>query len=290
MPHLPSGGISLFYESTGDGTPVVFVHEFSGDSRSWEPQVRHFARTYRCVTFNARGYPPSDVPAQASSYSQDLAVADVLAVLDALEIPRAHLVGLSMGGFTALHTGLRHPDRVRSLAIAGVGYGVTREEGWRQDAEHLADFYRDDPVTAANSHGSAPGRVPFMVKDPRGYQEFLAQLRGHDPAGSSNTMRGVQARRPNLLDLEAELGALPVPLLVICGDEDDQCLEASLYLKRACPMAGLAVLPRTGHTLNLEEPGAFSALAGEFIAAVDAGSWRARDPRSAPGRNPLGHR
>lgn len=282
--------MSLFYESTGEGTPVLFVHEFSGDSRSWEPQVRHLGRTYRCVTFNARGYPPSDVPAEAGSYSQDLAVGDVLAVLDALEIERAHLVGLSMGGFTALHTGLRHPARVLSLAVGGVGYGVTREEGWRQDAEHLADFYRDDPVDAANSHGSAPGRVPFMVKDPRGYQEFLDQLRGHDAAGSSGTMRGVQARRPNLLGLEAELGALSVPLLVMCGDEDDQCLAASLYLKRACPMAGLAVLPRSAHTLNLEEPEEFNRLVGSFIACVDAGAWRARDPRSAPGRNPLGHR
>lgn len=290
MPQLRSGEVSLFYESTGEGTPVVFVHEFSGDSRSWEPQVRHFARTYRCVTFNARGYPPSDVPADPAAYSQDLAVADVLAVLDALQIAQAHLVGLSMGGFTALHAGLRHPERVLSLAIGGVGYGVTREEGWRQDAEQLADFYADDPLAAASSHGSAPGRVPFRNKDPRGYQEFLRQLRGHDPAGSSNTMRGVQARRPNLLDLEAELAALPVPLLVICGDEDEQCLEPSLYLKRACPVAGLAVLPRSGHTLNLEEPGAFNQLVGTFIAAVQAGSWRARDPESAPGRNPLGHR
>lgn len=290
MSHAPSGGVSLFYETTGDGTPVVFVHEFSGDSRSWEPQVRHFGRAYRCVTFNARGYPPSDVPAEVSSYSQDLAVGDVLAVLDALAIERAHLVGLSMGGFTVLHVGLRHPDRARSLTIGSVGYGVTRDEGWKQDVEHLAGFYRDDPVGAATSHGSAPGRVPFMVKDPRGWQEFLDQLRQHDAAGSANTMRGVQGRRPNLLDLEAELGALRVPLLILCGDEDDQCLEPSLYLKRACPAAGLAILPRSGHTLNLEEPGAFNRLVGEFIAAADAGAWRPRDPRSAPGRNPLGHR
>jgi pimeloyl-ACP methyl ester carboxylesterase len=290
MPHLMSGGVRLYYEDSGSGAPIVFVHEFSGDHRSWEPQVRHFTRRYRCITFDARGYPPSDVPDDVELYSQDNAVADVLAVLDELGLETAHIVGLSMGGFTALHTGLRHPERVRSITIGGVGYGTTRDDGWKRDVEHLAEFYGDDPVGAATSHGSAPGRVPFMIKDPRGYAEFLEQLKGHPGAGSANTMRGVQGRRPNLLDLDAELRALPVPLLVMCGDEDEQCLEPSLYIKRAAPMCGLAILPRSGHTLNLEEPAEFNRLVGDFIATVDAGRWTPRDPRSAPGVNPLGHR
>jgi pimeloyl-ACP methyl ester carboxylesterase len=156
--------------------------------------------------------------------------------------------------------------------------------------EHLADFYGDDPIGAATSHGSAPGRVPYLVKDPRGWGEFLEQLKQHPAIGSANTMRGVQGRRPNLLDLEAELAAMIVPLLVMCGDEDDQCLDPSLYLKRACPMSALAILPRSGHTLNLEEPQAFDELVERFLSTVDAGAWRARDPRSAQGANPLGHR
>lgn len=290
MPFVSHNGVNLHYVTAGSGAPVLFVHEFSGDTRSWEPQLRHFARSYRCVAFDARGYEPSDVPSDPDAYSQDLAVTDVLAVLDHLEIEQAHLVGLSMGGFTALHTGLRHPDRVLSLAIGGVGYGTTRDEGWKADVEHLAEFYGDDPVGAAVSHGSAPGRVPFMVKDERGWTEFLEQLKQHSPVGSSLTMRGVQGRRPNLLDLEDELRALAVPLLVMTGDEDEQCLEPSLYLKRACPMAGLAVLPRSGHTLNLEEPARFNQLVGDFLAQVTAGAWLPRDPRSAPGVNPLGHR
>ena len=59
---IANDGVNLFYEETGQGTPVIFVHEFAGDFRSWEPQVRHFSRRYRCITFNARGFPPSDVP------------------------------------------------------------------------------------------------------------------------------------------------------------------------------------------------------------------------------------
>jgi len=290
MPYLESDGTRLYYEETGRGTPIVFVHEFSGDHRSWEPQVRAFGRRYRCVTFSARGYPPSDVPEDPAAYSQDQAVADVIAVLDGLEIEQAHLVGLSMGGYTALHTGLRNPDRVISLAIGGVGYGTSHDDSWKDDVENLAAFYGDDPVDAAASHGSAPGRVPFMIKDPRGWQEFADQLAEHPAVGSANTMRGVQGRRPNLYDIEPELVALDVPLLVMTGDEDEQCLDPSLWMKRTIPMAGLTVFPRSGHTLNLEEPDRFNEVVQDFLTTVEAGAWTARDPRSAPGKKPLGGR
>ena len=74
-------GVRLYYEEAGTGTPIVFVHEFSGDLRSWEPQLQHFSRRYRCIAFNARGYPPSDVPTRVSSYSPGLAVEDIVAVM-----------------------------------------------------------------------------------------------------------------------------------------------------------------------------------------------------------------
>jgi pimeloyl-ACP methyl ester carboxylesterase len=290
MPYLQSGTVRLHYESTGSGPPLVFVHEFSGDHRSWEPQVRYFGRRYSCVTYDARGFPPSDVPDDPEAYSQDLAVADLLAVVDGLGIDRAHYVGLSMGGFAVLHFGRSHPDRVRSLTIGAVGYGTSHDDSWTADVEHLAAYYADDPEGAAASHGSAPGRIPFMLKDPRGWQEFADQLRGHPAAGSASTMRGVQGKRPSLYDLESELAAMTSPLLILCGDEDEQCLEPSVYLKRTIATAALAVLPRSGHTLNLEEPALFNQLLQDFVAAVDAGAWAPRDPRSAPGANPLGRR
>src|SRR5258708_26118959 len=183
MPFARSGTVALYYEVTGSGTPVVFVHEFSGDHRSWEPQVRYFSRRYRCVTYDARGYPPSDVPADPAAYSQDLAVADLLAVLDHLEIGRAHIVGLSMGGFTTLHFGLRHPERTRSLAIAGVGYGSTpdHDQSWLDDIAGLTEFYEEDVAGAAATPGSAPGRGALLVQDPRGWAGVAPPL----PAPSS---------------------------------------------------------------------------------------------------------
>ena len=136
MPHLTTDdGVKLYYEETGSGIPIVFVLEFAGDYRAWEPQVRYFSRRYRCITYNARGYPPSDVPKEANRYSQDRARDDIRAVLDGLKIEKAHIVGLSMGGFATLHFGFTYQDRARSLVIAGCGYGAARDKREQFTAE-----------------------------------------------------------------------------------------------------------------------------------------------------------
>src|SRR5437588_2523602 len=119
MPKIrTSDGVNLYYEEAGGGTPVVVVHEFAGDYRTWEPQMRHFTRQHRCVTFSQRGYPPSDIPGDPERYSQDLARDDVIAVMDALAIGKAHIVGHSMGAYTALHVGIAHPHRCLSVTAA----------------------------------------------------------------------------------------------------------------------------------------------------------------------------
>ena len=129
MPHLTTDdGIKLYYEEVGSGIPIVFVHEFAGDLRSYEMQMRYFGQRYRCIAYNARGYPPSDVPNDGESYSQERARDDIRSVLDALKIDKAHIVGLSMGGFATLHFGFTYPDRARSLVIAGCGYGATPDK------------------------------------------------------------------------------------------------------------------------------------------------------------------
>ena len=120
-------GVKLYYEEAGSGTPIVFVHEFGGDHRSWELQIRYFSRRHRCITFAARGYPPSEVPASDQAYSQLRAVEDIAAVMDAAGIAKAHVVGLSMGGFAVLHFGLEHPERALSLVVAGAGYGAEKQ-------------------------------------------------------------------------------------------------------------------------------------------------------------------
>jgi pimeloyl-ACP methyl ester carboxylesterase len=284
MTHVTTDdGVRLHVEEAGAGTPILFVHEFAGDHRSWEPQVRAFSRRHRCITYAARGYPPSDVPPAPEAYSQDRAVADALAVLDALEIDHAHVVGLSMGGFCTLHLGLRHPERARSLTVAACGYGAQpeRREAFREECAAIAEAFRAEGTAAvAERYAVGPARVQFQNKDRRGWAEFAAQLAEHDAEGAALTMLGVQRERPSLYDLTDDLERLTVPTLVVTGDEDDGCLEPALMLKRTIPSAGLAVLPRTGHTANLEEPALFNRLVGDFIAAAEHDAWGLRDPRS----------
>jgi pimeloyl-ACP methyl ester carboxylesterase len=283
MPTAPVDGIGLFYEEVGEGTPLVFVHEFAGDYRSWHLQVRFFARRYRTIAFNARGYPPSDVPADPSVYSQDRAVEDIRGLLDALGIPRAHICGLSMGGYATLHFGIRHPDRALSLVVAGAGYGSVpgERERFRKDVEETARrFVEDGIVAVADFYTKGPTRVQLMDKDPTGWRELYEQFIAQSAEGHALTMRGVQMTRPSVYELERELERLEVPTLVVTGDEDEPCLEPALYLKRKIRSSGLLVLPKSGHTVNLEEPEAFNRGVLDFLTAVDAGRWGLRNPAS----------
>ena len=279
MPLAPSSGAKLYYEETGAGEPLIFVHEFGGDHRSWEHQVRWFSRRYRCITFNARGYPPSDVPTDDALYGQTHAADDIAAVLRHLGIAKAHVVGLSMGAFAALHFGLRHKAMAISLMLAGGGSGAPRADrsAFATESETRAQhFLERGSAAVAEEMGHIPTRITLKHKDPRGWQEFVRHLSDHDPHGSAMTLRNYQAKRPSLYDLESEIRTLDRPVLVAVGDEDTPCLEASFWLKRVLPKAGLWVCPNTGHCMNLEEPAAFNRTLDEFLAAVAAGRWPPR--------------
>lgn len=279
-------GVALHYEEAGQGTPLVFVHEFAGDCRSWEPQLRFFARRYRCIAFNARGYPPSEVPSNPATYSQDRATDDIAAVIRGLDLAPAHVVGLSMGAFATLHMGLRHPGLVRSLTAAGVGYGAQpdKREQFRAETDAaIARIRRETMAEFGRTYSRGPTRLVFEETDPRGFAEFQAQLREHSTEGSALTMQGVQRERPSLFDLADGFAKMTVPTFIIAGDEDDPTLEPALYLKRTIPSAALLVMPKSGHTMNLEWPDAFNRAVLDFITQVDAGAWRNRIPASLSG-------
>ena len=287
MPHLTADdGVRLYYEETGSGTPLVFVHEFADDYRSFEPQIRYFARRYRCIAYNARGYPPSDVPQDPARYSQDRARDDIRAVLDGLAIAKAHVVGISMGGFATLHFGLTYPDRASALVVAGCGYGAEpgKRQQFQQEAAKTAALIESSGMKlAAETYAQGPTRVQFQNKDPHGWAEFAAHLAEHSTSGSANTMRGIQGRRPSLWDMIDRMRSLDVPTLIMTGDEDEPCLEPGLLMKRTIPSAALVVFPNTGHALNLEEPDLFNRSCAEFFHQVESGRWRCRDPRSVTG-------
>lgn len=279
-------GVVLRSESVGDGDPILFIHEFAGDHRTWEPQIRRFSRSHRCITFAARGYLPSQVPTDPAAYSQQHAVDDAVAVLDSHGVPEAHVVGISMGGFCGLHLAMAHPERVRSLVAAGTGYGAkpTEVRRFRAECDAIADLIDASGIARfALEYMSGPSRVQLQNKDPRSWREYTDWLAGHSAAGSAATMRGVQRERPSLYALEAELSAVSAPVLILAGDEDEGCLDTSVWLKRVIPRAGLAVLAKSGHTLNIEEPDLVNTLIADFLSRVDAGAWGPRDPRAVPG-------
>ena len=283
MAHAVVNGVRLYYEEVGQGVPMVFVHEFAGEVASWAPQVRFFARRYRTIAYNARGYPPSDVPDDPAAYSQAQAAEDIRGLLDALKIQKAHVVGLSMGGYATLHFGLMYPERALSLVVGGAGYGSKPDErdGFKRDSASIVErFEREGMAAVADTYAFGPTRVQFLDKDPVGFKEFHDLLRKGSAKGHALTMRGVQMQRPSVYELTDRMAKLEVPTLVITGDEDEPCLDPAIHMKRTIPMAGLVILPKSGHTINLEEPEAFNRAVLDFVTAVDAGRWTRRNPDS----------
>jgi len=277
MPHITTDdGVKLHYEEAGAGVSIVFVHEFAGDLRSWDAQLSHFSRRYRCIAYNARGYPPSDVPESMERYSQERARDDVLAVLDALKIQRAYVVGLSMGGFATLHFGIKYSARALGLVVSGCGYGAVpaqREEFQRSARANAKVLLEEGMAKFAATYGHNASRLQLRTKDPRGFDRYIRYLTEHSALGSANTMLGYQARRPSLYDLKTEMAGITAPTLVVAGDEDDATLEPGLLMKRTIPKAGLVVLPRSGHALNLEDPALFNRIVEDFFHQVESGRW-----------------
>jgi pimeloyl-ACP methyl ester carboxylesterase len=226
------------------------------------------------------------VPANAAQYSVERAADDITTVLNHLRCDRAHIVGLSMGGFATLHFVMRHPERARSLAICGCGYGAGKDKRaqFQKESEALADrFEREGSAKVAEDYAQGPARTQFRIKDPRGWREFAERLAAHSPKGSANTLRGVQARRPSLYDLVDRMTKIMAPTLIVAGDEDEACIQPGILMKRTIATSGLVVLPKTGHLVNLEDPALFNRLLEDFLLAVETGRWPPRDPRQLTG-------
>lgn len=273
MPIATNGAVGLHYEVTGRGAPLVFLHEFAGDARAWDLVVRLLSRRYRCITYNARGYPPSDVPTDPAQYSPALAIGDVVAVMAHAGVASAHLVGATMGGYTALRCAIERPELVRSLVLASTAAGSPPEHQaeFRRAEAAVADMYeRGDGTQVADAH--RPERPRLREKDPRTAAEFFDRLAQHSAIGAALTLRGIQVVRPSIWDMQAELRRTHTPTLVVVGDEDEFCLESALFLKQNLPQAKLLVLPKAGYGAYLEEPISFSQGLDLHVSGVELGS------------------
>jgi pimeloyl-ACP methyl ester carboxylesterase len=277
VPRAALNGVELYFEDTGHGYPIVFCHEFAGDYRAWDPQVRAFGRLYRCITYSQRGFPPSSVPDDLDAYTQDALIEDLRALLTHLAIEQAHVVGFSMGGSVVLNFALRYPELCRSIAVVGTGAGATNRPRFEQDIDQVVELIRSQGMRAfADTYAEGPTRLQFKRKDPHGWRVFRDQLAEHSPVGQALSMLGVMRRRPTVLSLETALHELRVPTLIVIGDEDEPCVDVAVFLKRHVATSGLVVLPQSGHTVNLEEPALFNAAILDFLRLVEADRWASR--------------
>jgi pimeloyl-ACP methyl ester carboxylesterase len=274
MPVAQVNGIKLYYEESGEGTPIVFSHEFAGSHESWELQRGFFSRRYRVIAYNHRGYPPSTVPDDPGEYSEEHLVDDLRGLLDALNIEKAFVCGLSMGGATALKFAIAHPNRCIGSVVSAAGAGTTNREVFEREMEATARAFETGGAAAVGEfYTRGPSRVQLMRKDPRGWQLFQDLFVQHSAKGSANTIRGVQLKRRTIFQVKDELERISVPVLVMVGDEDEAALDAALFIKRHTPNAGLWVFPRSGHPINLEEPALYNQAVLDFVTTVEQGRW-----------------
>ena len=279
MPHIQSDGARLYYEEAGSGIPIVFAHEFSGDLWSWEKQVQHFSRRYRCVAFNARGYPPSEVPSSLSRYSHEHAVDDIAVVMRHLGLKKAHIIGCSMGSRTTLDFGLTYPRMALSLTMIGIGSGGDPRDkaAFRRQTETRARLYEQAGLAGVlKGLRKAENRIQLQRKNPRAFEDFCRRFMLHSAQGCANITRRVQGRRVSLFSMERALRALKVPSQVIVGDEDPGAIDSGLFMKRVSPAVRLAIVPATGHLVNLEEPDLMHRLTEDFFSLVESKQWRPR--------------
>lgn len=278
-----SDGVRLYAEATGSGPPILFIHEFAADHRTWARQVEGLSGEFRCVTYSARGYPPSEVPLDQDRYNYLRQADDAVDVLDAFGVERAHIVGLSMGGFCALQLAIRYPGRVASLLVSSAGSGANprgRREFLAETENVAAAFRNTGSAAVAERYAQGPNRIQLRRKNRRAWEEFTRQLGEHSAEGMALTVLGIQRSRPSLYDITGQLARVTVPTLIVNGDEDEACLEPGLLLKRTIPAAGLLVVPNSGHALNLEEPELYNDTIRSLARAAQAGTWPTRDPRS----------
>ncbi len=258
----PVNGTRLYYEVAGSGPALVFLHAFGCDRRLWDVQAAHFARRYRVVRYDARGYGKSDVPAGAPyAHGEDLR-----ALLDYLDIEGAALCGASMGGQNAIELALRHPGRVRALVLVSASL-----QGFPFSREIVELFTAMNH--AARTSGVEAARALFLASDVVGaaadaVRPMLADYSGwhwlHDSP--------VDKLNPPMME---RLGEISAPTLAVFGERNPADLRAAFdYFVERVPAAQQLVFPGVGHFANLEVPDEFNTRVEQFLQEVGNRSQR----------------
>ena len=236
--------------------------------------MRYFARRYRTICWSMRGYPRSSVPPKGAKYDIPTLVSDLQGLLDHLGVKRAYVGGLSLGGNVAMNFAISHQARTAAVILASTGSDASDRDAFVREYSKLADRTEAEGMRVlVDAFGTAAARQAFRIKDPRGWAEFLAILGEHDSTAAAELIRQAVCRRKTAFELSDELSRLPMPVLVMVGDQDEPVHQPGLHLRRTIPHAAMAMLPFSGHNINLEEPALFNGTAASFLSAVDSGRW-----------------
>jgi len=265
MPRFDFQGTSIHAETAGTaGTPILFLHGLGCGARMWLHQMSAFAGSNRVIALDFPGHGQS---APRRQCSEDIFADLSIHVLDQLNIDRAVLVGLSMGGGVALATVLRHPDRVSGVLAADAGSGSDDADGGRAMALGMAKFVRENGIAAyAETMANSPGIGAYARMGERQRDHIPGILTDNDAEGIPAVIEGIQAVRPTMQ--ARPLQTIAVPTTILVGENDLVCINASNHAATVIPGAELVVLPGVGHMSALEAPAAFNTALQDLLARV----------------------
>ena len=260
MPTVRSNGVSLYYEETGSGQPVLLVHGGGGNLLQWSFQVPCFSQRCRTVAVDLRGHGRSETP--ADGYSLEIFSADLLGLMDALGMEKATLVGLTLGGMVGLRFALDHPDRLHALVLVSVSEGG--RQTMRERFEMSAQIAETQGMEMLAEGFCSVLFSPWFLEEKHDFVEaFKKSMQQSSPRGYAQTIRALANRPP----LSGQLGRMRTPTLVVVGEDDVTefpLQDAPLYT-REISRAELMRIPRAGHLACIEQPDLFNEGVMRFL-------------------------
>ena len=252
---LSIDGIEIDYESSGSGPAVLMSHGYSATGRMWQGQREALEGSRHFISWDMRGHGQTVSPEDPSQYSREKTVADIVGLLDHLEVDKAVIGGLSLGGYMSLAFYAAHPERVEALVICDSGPGYRKAEArnvWNERAQKTAADLEEKGLHAL---GGRSREMREAIKHHRSAQAL------------AHAARGMLAQAEDSLVIDI-LPNINVPTVIIVGDKDEPFLAPSNYMAKKIPGARLETIKDAGHSSNLDQPKAFNAVLLDFLDAL----------------------
>lgn len=259
MPKINTGEVGLYYESSGKGTPIVFLHGFTLDLRMWRRQVEFFSKKYRVITYDSRGHGKSCCP--KTGYSRQDYVRDLKRFIEKLKLKKFHLAGLSMGGATALGYAIDYPQKLLSLTL------VDAAAGGHKFPKKYCD-HRDVALTLGVEEAKRR-RIKTAVfyyanRNEEVRQELADMMAGHCGHLWLDPKRGKYKDR-NDVELSKKIN---LPTLIFVGEKDRFFIPLAKILHKNIADSEMDVIPGAGHMTNMEAPERFNRRLEQFLERV----------------------